>query len=1025
VNVSERDREAATTAGVTVRSDGAGLEHPLGEVRRQSLLAALTRHSLEAPSLDEFFRDAAGAVADGLGVEIVGVFELMTDRPELFLRSGVGWSDSAVGRARVAVGAKSQAGYTLVAGRVISPDLESESRFAVDALLESEGVRSGISVSVPGRDRPFGVLAAHSRRRRQFHTKELEFLRDVAYVIGEAIGRDLKHTAERARTDRLREALDAGSVGVWEWSPQTDKVTWSETLERIHGREPGTFGGTFHDFERDIHPEDRERVLGAVARASEKGEDFRVEYRSVWPDGTVRWLEAKGAAIRDASGRVVGMAGVCLDVDERARSARRRDAQYAITRALAEADTLEEASARIVRAVCECLGWDLGGVWEVNREQGIMRSVAMWRRPGLEAASFEELTRSLAFTRGLGLPGRVWADGRPHWIPDVVDDANFPRAQAALEAGLHGAFAFPILFGGAVGGVVEFFSRELREPDDDLLAMVEAVGSQIGQFVQRKRLERELRLQKTLLEAQSEASIDGILVVSRDLRTIFFNRRFVELWQIAPSVVQAEAALAAIRDRLVDPDEFLEHAAYLDAHPAEESRAEIELADGRVFDRYSAPVQGDDGTHYGRVWFFRDISEQKRHEENLRFLAQASELLSESLDYEETLERVARLAVPVVADWCVVDVLDELGELRRVAVGHADPEKVRFGRRLEGRYPGRPDDPGGPARVVQTGVPELAAEIPEEFLDAVAQDEEHLRMLRKLALCSYVSVPLRGHRRVLGAITLAYAESGRRYDDKGLALARDLARHAALAIENSRLYRERSHVANTLQRSLLPPRLPAIPGVEIAVRFRPFADAIEIGGDFYDVFPVDDRIWAFAIGDVCGKGPEAAALTGLARHTIRAAAMRERSPSAILAALNEAILTQHGDESFCTVACGFLERNDEGAHLTIASGGHPLPFVLRSDGATEEAAEVGTLVGFFPSPTFADRPVELGAGDALVLYTDGVTSGPVREDGLEAVVRSCAGLDADGIAERLEQAVSEARSSQARDDVAILVLRAE
>jgi PAS domain S-box-containing protein len=1024
VNVSERDREAATTAGGTVRADGAGFEHPLSEVRRQSMLAALTRHSLESPSLDAFFRDAAGAVADGLGVELVGIFELVAGRPELLLRSGVGWGDGAVGRARVAVGAKSQAGYTLVAGRVISVNLEAESRFAVDALLESEGVRSGISVSVPGRDRPFGVLAAHSRRRRQFHTKELEFLRDVAYVVGEAIERDLKETAVRAQTDRLREALEAGRVGVWEWNPQAGTVTWSETLERIHGLEPGSFGGTFEDFQRDVHPDDRERVLEAIERAK-GGEDYHVEYRSIWPDGSVHWLEAKGAAIRDASGRVVGIAGVCLDIDERARSARRRDAQYAITRALAEADTLEAAAPRIVRAVCECLGWDLGGVWEVDREQGILRSVAMWRRPGLKAASFEELTRSLAFTRGLGLPGRVWADGRPHWIPDVVLDMNFPRAPAALDAELHGAFAFPILFGGAVGGVVEFFSRELREPDDDLLTMVEAVGSQIGQFVQRKRLERELRLQKTLLEAQSEASIDGILVVSGDLRTIFFNRRFVELWQIPPSVVQAEAALAAIRDKLVDPDEFLEHAAYLDAHPEEESRAEVELADGRIFDRYSAPVQGDDGTHYGRVWFFRDITEQKRHEESLRFLAQASELLSESLDYEATLARVARLAVPEVADWCVVDVLDEHGDLRRVAVGHADPENVRLGRQLAERYPGRPDDPGGPARVVQTGVPELAAEIPDEFLAAVAQDEEHLRILRRLALSSYVSVPLRGHRRVLGAVTLAYAESGRRYGEKGLALARDLARHAALAIENSRLYRERSHVADTLQRSLLPPRLPAIPGVEIAVRFRPFADAIEIGGDFYDVFPVDDGIWAFAIGDVCGKGPEAAALTGLARHTIRAAAMRERSPSAVLAALNEAILTQHGDESFCTVACGFLERNEEGAHLTIASGGHPLPFVLRSDGATEEAAEVGTLVGFFPSPTFADRPVELGRGDALVLYTDGVTSGRVREDGLEAVVRSCAGLDAGGIAERLEQAVSEARSSQVRDDVAILVLRAE
>jgi len=992
------------------------------------VLVALARHALDAASLDEFLADAAAAVADGLAVELVGILELLADRPELLLRAGHGWADTYVGNVRLPLGAKSQAGYTLVTGRVSTPDLERESRFLVDPVLEAEAARSGISVAIPGPDRPFGVLTAHVRRRREFQTNELDFLRDVAHLIGTAVVRDNKGAGVRAHSDRLQAALAAGGVGVWEWIAETGEVSWSATLERVHGLEPGRFGGTFEDYERQIHPDDRERVLAAIRRARDQGDAYQVEYRAVWPDGSIHWVQAKGAVVRDAAGRPTGMAGVGVDIDERRRSDRRRDAQYAITRALAEAATLEEAAPRIVGAVCTSLAWDLGAVWEVDREGEAIRCVDLWRTPGVDASAFEELTRSRSFTRGVGLPGRVWADASPHWIPDVVGDSNFPRAQAAAEAGLHGAFAFPILLGDTVCGVVEFFSHEIREPDPDLLAMVEAVGGQLGQYVERKNLERELQLQKTLLEAESEASIDGILVVSPDSRMTFFNRRFVELWEIPDDVVERrsdEAVLAWLRDRLAEPGEFLERVPHLYEHPDEESRDEIELKDGRVFDRYSAPVRGEDGTHYGRVWFFRDITDRRRHEEGLRFLARASELLSESLDYEATLTAVSQLAVPELADWCVVDMLDEGGKLRRLAVAHVDPDKVRLAWELWESYSGRPDDAPGPARVVQTGQPELVAEIPDELLVAAAQDEERLLVLRELAPCSYVSVPLRGHRRVVGAVTFVYAESGRRYDERALALAQDLARHAVLAIENSRLYKERSYVAETLQRSLLPARLPTIPGVEIAARYLPVGDAVEVGGDFYDVFPVSEGVWAFAIGDVCGKGPQAAALTGLARHTIRAAAMHERLPSGILAALNEVIRTQHGDAAtFCTVACGLLEPVEDGARLTIACGGHPLPFVLRADGATEEAGAIGTLLGVFPSPTFADRDLELGRGDALVLYTDGVTSGRVREDGLPAIVQSCAGLGVEGIAERLEQAASElTSSSRARDDVAILVLR--
>ena len=172
--------------------------------------------------------------------------------------------------------------------------------------------------------------------------------------------------------------------------------------------------------------------------------------------------------------------------------------------------------------------------------------------------------------------------------------------------------------------------------------------------------------------------------------------------------------------------------------------------------------------------------------------------------------------------------------------------------------------------------------------------------------------------------------SGRRFDEQDLELGEELARRCATAIDNARLYGERAYIARTLQESLLPAELPEIPGLETAARFRATGEGNEVGGDFYDLFESGGRGWTVVIGDVCGKGPDAAAVTALARYTLRAAAMRERLPSRSLALLNEALLRQRGDRRFCTVAYAYLETLDSGARVGFASGGHPLPLVLRA-----------------------------------------------------------------------------------------------
>ncbi|MDQ3966256.1 MAG: SpoIIE family protein phosphatase, partial [Actinomycetota bacterium] len=439
-----------------------------------------------------------------------------------------------------------------------------------------------------------------------------------------------------------------------------------------------------------------------------------------------------------------------------------------------------------------------------------------------------------------------------------------------------------------------------------------------------------------------------------------------------------------------------------------------------------------------------DITERKRAEEAQRFLAEAGATLSSSLGYRTTLASVAHLAVPHLADWCVVDILEEDGSLERLAMTHQDPEKVALAQELEQRYPPDPEAQRGVPQVLRTGQPELVPEIPESLLEEAARDEQHREILRGLGLKSYMIVPLVARGRTLGAITLISAESGRRYGQTELEMAEELAWRAALAVDNARLYQARSEIARTLQKGLLPPHLPEIPGVEVGVRYVS-AGEVDVGGDFYDLFDVRTNgeadlseppsSWGIVIGDVAGKGAEAATMLAFARYTIRTLATRESSPSAILAGLNEAMLHQRrerGDYKFCTVAYVRLETEgdaERGARITVSRGGHSPPFLLKADGTIYKIRQPGRALGMFDDANLTEQEARLAPGDALVLYTDGVVEARspdglfFGEERLMALLRSSVALDASTIASRIEGAVLNFQEQSPRDDIAVLVLR--
>jgi len=650
---------------------------------------------------------------------------------------------------------------------------------------------------------------------------------------------------------------------------------------------------------------------------------------------------------------------------------------------------------------------------------------------------------------------QVIRSGEPQLIPELPPDfvelaAPEPRQRAVLESlGFTSIMIVPLRARGRViGDLALAMAGSGRRYGEEDLTLAQQLADRCALALDNARLYTDL---SDAVEAAREAGdevntilggvADAVTAQAPDGRLVYANEAAVAItgFDSVGELLAAEPGTIVSRFEMTDEDGGPLDVAMLPGRRAmsgetpEPLVVRSRLAGTREW-RWSrikaTPVLEPDGSVRLAINVVEDITELKRAEQGQRFLAEAGRVLAGSLDYEETLAAVARLAVPGIADWCAVDVLVD-GEIRRVARAHSDPRKVAEVLEIAERYPPDPNATGGLHGVMRSGKSEVYPEIGDELLVAAAQDERHLSLLRSIGMTSAMVVPMAVHGTVHGVITFVSAETGHRFDDTDLALAESLASRAATAVENSRLYAARSAIARTLQASLLPPALPDVPGFELAAVYRSASEGTEVGGDFYDVFNTADDQWYAVVGDVCGKGAEAAAVTAMARYTIRAAAVRRRSPAAILRLLGEAMLRQESAElagRFCTIACLHLDLSRTPARATVACGGHPLPAVLRADGSVEELGTEGTLLGLVERPELHDRAGDLRPGDTVVLYTDGLTEAgaPQRvwdSADLAAVLRGAAGGSPQQV---VDHAVREALGMQPapRDDIAIVALRA-
>lgn len=424
---------------------------------------------------------------------------------------------------------------------------------------------------------------------------------------------------------------------------------------------------------------------------------------------------------------------------------------------------------------------------------------------------------------------------------------------------------------------------------------------------------------------------------------------------------------------------------------------------------------------------------ERQQRERLQFLSGLTDLAVASNDHRELMRRATTAAVPKLGDWCSLHFRPEPGGPVEVVVAHVDPDKVAWAEALTAKYPYNADGETGVPAVIRSGRTEFIDFVSPEIIDqALARSpidaQEARAILEVLDLTSVITVPLTTKRGVIGAMQFVTAESHRRYDQADLALAEAAGGRVADALENMWFSDQHRRISASLQQALLPPVLPDIPGIEVAAHYWPAGAGVEVGGDFYDVFPVDDHRWAVVIGDVCGTGPDAAAVTSIARHTVRAAARHGHPHETVVDWLNEAI--GHSDRDlFCTAVYGTLESEGSAWRLRVAFAGHPLAVVVRADGTPSTFGRPGRLLGVFREGKVHPTDTLLQPGDVVVLYTDGITDVPaphgMTADDMEQLVgRAARAGTASQVADAILAAIAERLPLEWRhDDVAVLVLR--
>ena len=681
-------------------------------------------------------------------------------------------------------------------------------------------------------------------------------------------------------------------------------------------------------------------------------------------------------------------------------------------------------------------------------ETGAINEVAVAAEPARIARELEQLRAQNPLSPAGEHPvARVIRSGQPELLREMSATQlsafaeGREHARFMIENGYRSAVVAPLVARERTLGALSALRLGEHEPfEQDDLELICELARRASLAIDNARLFGELRRVEQWLEAVLAAVAEAIVVEDSSGRTVFANQAAAELLgldnpqELVERPQREVAASFLILDedgRELDLEQTPGKRLLRGEKPEPMLVRNIVRATGeeRWLRVRSAPLADlASGRVEHVVNVYENVTDVKRAQLTESFIAEASRVLSSSLDYEETLQQVARLAVPQIADWCSIVLLDERGELDTVAVHHRDPNRRKLAMQMLGSYRDAPGEPLGVAEVIRTEQAQIYNDIAVDALADYARDPEHLRMLRGIGPTAVCIVPLVSAVKTIGAITFAMSESGRRLTAPDLALAVRLGRRAGTAVENARLYTERSRIAHVLQQALLPASLPRIDGAEVRALYHAAGEANQVGGDFYDVFRRRDGGWVLAIGDVVGKGPQAAGVTGLARHTLRAASASGRAPAEMLQMLHDALREQEAGRDMCTVCLVMLGDVARGAKATIALAGHPAPLLLDEHRNVAPVGRHGTVLGAVDPIEINETQIEIERDQTLLMYTDGVVDAgrpyaALEEAGLIEVCREHASSGLESLLHAVELTCLERANGGLRDDLALLALR--
>jgi PAS domain S-box-containing protein len=779
-------------------------------ISRIRALRAVTDPGLATLSFHDLLKDLLSRIRKHLAADHATVLEISHDGTMLKACASDGLEEEIAKGVQVPVG-EGLSGRVALTREAEAIDDVAESPVTRQA-LRSFTALAAAPLLVEGR--VLGVLEIGTRGARHFTEDDIRLLQLVADRVATAIAQARLLDAERGAREtavdaqhRYRDLVEGIDAIVWEADAGTRVFTFvNRRAEALLGWPPEIWLQPGAFVNRIVHPGDREQVREHLEHVAESSDHSESEYRVVAADGRVTWVREMVYVARDENGAPRQLRGVLVDIGVRKRAERRLAAQFMVTQALAESSSMSDAAPRILRGICESLGWDIGLYWALDAEAGVLYCAHTF---GVrDEQPFEEANRSLTFERGVGIPGRTWEAAAPLWIADLHDEAGLPRAKLFAERQLRAALAFPLIDASRVVGIMEFFSTDIRYPDNELLQVAHVIGSQAGQFLQRRRAELAVRESELRTRAVIDSAIDSVISFDASGRITEWNPAAVRAfgWSPAQAVGQDMPTLilpqapqeifrAALREHLeTGSSRFLGRRLELRALRADGTEFPVELTITRV------PVAGPPAF----TGYWRDISDRKHAEELQRFLIEASRVLASTLDRDQALNELTRIVVPTLADWCLVDVIadDDPERLQRVAVAHVDRAKAEHVRRHSRRNPVSLDAPSGPGHVARTGNAELVPLVSPDILNQEFADQEQRRAIEETGAVSYVSVPIEARGHILGVLTLVSSESRRRYGEAELALAQEVARRVAMAVDNARLY-EAALVANRAKSDFL------------------------------------------------------------------------------------------------------------------------------------------------------------------------------------------------------------------------------